>query len=174
MSSLAGMASRIEEGEESVKVGAIYPLSGSLAATGADVKNGVLFAADIINNVWSRDLVGTKPLVGTVNQMFKERYGTDMDGNSARAFTGMMVLAEAINRAGSSNPKAIRNALPDTNVPADVLIMPWDGVRFDPKTHQNIRGNGIICQIIDQDYYTVWPWNLATKELIWPMPTWGE
>nr|QNO57573.1 hypothetical protein MFOBGCIO_00001 [Methanosarcinales archaeon ANME-1 ERB7] len=128
----------------------------------------------LTREVWSRDLVGTKPLVGTVNQMFKERYGTDMDGNSARAFTGMLVLAEAINRAGPSNPEAIRNALLDTNIPADVLIMPWDGVRFDPKTHQNILGNCIICQIIDQDYYTVWPWNLATKELIWPMPTWEE
>ncbi len=128
----------------------------------------------LTRDVWSHDLAATKPLVGTVNQMFKERYGTDMDGNSARAFTGMLVLAEAINRAGSSNPEAIRNALLDTNIPADVLIMPWDGVRFDPKTHQNILGNCIICQIIDQDYYTVWPWNLATKELIWPMPTWGE
>lgn len=128
----------------------------------------------LTREVWSRDLAATKPLVGTVNQMFKERYGTDMDGNSARAFTGMLVLAEAINRAGSSNPEAIRNALLDTNVPADVLIMPWDGVRFDPKTHQNIMAKGIICQIIDQDYYTVWPWNLATKEPIWPMPTWGE
>ncbi|RCV64150.1 membrane lipoprotein, substrate-binding protein [Methanophagales archaeon] len=128
----------------------------------------------LTREVWSRDLAATKPLVGTVNQMFKERYGTDMDGNSARAFTGMLVLAESINRAGSSNPEAIRNALLDTNMPADVLIMPWDGIRFDPKTHQNILGKGIICQVIDQDYYTVWPGNLATKELIWPMPTWEE
>nr|CBH39039.1 hypothetical secreted protein, basic membrane protein family [uncultured archaeon]CBH39351.1 hypothetical secreted protein, containing basic membrane lipoprotein domain [uncultured archaeon] len=128
----------------------------------------------LTREVWSRDLAAAKPLLGTVNQMFKERYGTDMDGNSARAFTGLLVLAEAINRAGSSNPEAIRNALRDTNVPADVLIMPWDGIRFDQKTHQNILGKGIICQIIDQDYYTVWPWNFATKELIWPMPTWGE
>jgi branched-chain amino acid transport system substrate-binding protein len=128
----------------------------------------------LTREVWSHDLAATKPLLDTVNQMFKERYGTDMNGNSARAFTGMMVLAEAINRAGSLNPKAIRNALLDTNMPADVLIMPWDGVRFGPKTHQNIHGKGIICQIIDLDYYTVWPWNLATKELIWPMPTWGE
>jgi branched-chain amino acid transport system substrate-binding protein len=128
----------------------------------------------LTREVWSHDLAATKPLLDTVNQMFKERYGTDMNGNSARAFTGMMVLAEAINRAGSLNPKAIRNALLNTNMPADVLIMPWDGVRFDPKTHQNIHGKGIICQIIDLDYYTVWPWNLATKELIWPMPTWRE
>ncbi|NQE52752.1 hypothetical protein C5S29_04095, partial [ANME-1 cluster archaeon GoMg3.2] len=56
MSSLAWMAGCVDEGEESVKLGAIYPLSGSLAATGADVKNGVLFAADIINNEYDLDL----------------------------------------------------------------------------------------------------------------------
>ncbi|NOR78804.1 MAG: hypothetical protein GQ523_10425 [Methanophagales archaeon] len=57
-------------------------------------------------------------------------------------------------------------------VPAFLSLaqMPWDGVTFDRETHQNTLGKGIICQIIDQEYYTVWPWNLATKELIWPMP----
>nr|QNO54213.1 hypothetical protein IEMLPNFH_00014 [Methanosarcinales archaeon ANME-1 ERB7] len=91
------------------------------ATTGADVKNGILLAVDIINN------------------------------------------EHKIN-------DAIREALLETNVPGDKLIMPWDGIRFDHERHQNILGKGIICQIIDQEYYTVWPWNLATKELIWPMP----
>ncbi len=36
--------------EREIKIGAIYPLTGSLATTGADFKNGVLFAVDIINN----------------------------------------------------------------------------------------------------------------------------
>nr|QNO56906.1 hypothetical protein AAPMNBCG_00006 [Methanosarcinales archaeon ANME-1 ERB7] len=119
---------------------------------------------------WSKDLAEAKPLVGTANLMFRERYETNMTGNSARAFTGMLVLADAINRAGSTDSEAIREALLETNVPGDKLIMPWDGIRFDHETHQNILGKGIICQIIDQEYYTVWPWNLATKELIWPMP----
>ena len=119
---------------------------------------------------WSKDLAETKPLVGTVNQMFRERYETNMTGNSARAFTGMLVLADAINRAGSTDSEAIREALLETNMSSDKLIMPWDGIRFDHETHQNTLGKGIICQIIDQEYYTVWPWNLATKELIWPMP----
>jgi branched-chain amino acid transport system substrate-binding protein len=123
---------------------------------------------------WSEDLAETKPLVGTVAQMFRERYGTDMNGNSTRAFTGMFVLADAINRAGSTNPEAIREALLETNIPGDKLIMPWDGVKFDQETHQNTLGKGIICQIIDQGYYTVWPRNFATKELIWPMPKWEE
>ncbi len=123
---------------------------------------------------WSKDLAEAKPLIGTVNEMFRERYGTDMNGNSARAFTGMLVLADAINRAASTHPEAIREALLETDIPGDRLIMPWDGVRFDQETHQNTLGKGIICQIIDKEYCTVWPWNLATKELVWPMPKWAE
>jgi branched-chain amino acid transport system substrate-binding protein len=123
---------------------------------------------------WSKDLAEVKPLAGTINEMFRVRYGADMTGVSARAFTGMLVLADAINRAGSTDPEAIREALLETNIPADKLIMPWDGVKFDQETHQNTLGKGIICQIIDQEYYTVWPWDLATNEVIWPMPKWEQ
>jgi branched-chain amino acid transport system substrate-binding protein len=123
---------------------------------------------------WSKDLAEAKPLLGTVNEMFRERYGTDMNGNSARSFTGMLVLADAINRAGSTHPEAIRQALLETDIPGDSLIMPWDGVKFDQETHHNTLAKGIICQIIHEEYCTVWPWNLATKELVWPMPKWEK
>jgi branched-chain amino acid transport system substrate-binding protein len=82
------------------------------------------------------------------------------------------VLADAIHRAGSTDAQAIQQALLETDIPADQLIMPWDGVRFDQTTHQNTLGRGVICQIIDGEYYTVWPWSLATREVIWPMPSW--
>jgi branched-chain amino acid transport system substrate-binding protein len=124
-----------------------------------------------VRRSWSADLARTKPLVGTVNELFRQKYGTDMDDTCARAFTGMLVLADAINRAGSTRPEKIREALLKTDLPGDSLIMPWDGVRFDPETRQNTLAKGIICQIIDQQYYTVWPWDLATRDIIWPMPT---
>lgn len=123
----------------------------------------------LTRETWSKDLSKAKPLIGTINQMFKKRYGTDMNGNSARAFTGMLVLADAINRAGSTKPEAIRDALLKTSTAGDQTIMPWDGVKFNQTTHQNILGKGIIVQIINKKYYTVWPQNLASRELIWPM-----
>jgi branched-chain amino acid transport system substrate-binding protein len=46
----------VREAEETIKIGAIYPLTGSLATTGADVKNGILLAVDIINNEYNLDL----------------------------------------------------------------------------------------------------------------------
>ena len=36
--------------------------------------------------------------------MFKKKYGRDLDDTSARWMQGFLVLAEAINRAGSTDP----------------------------------------------------------------------
>ena len=82
-------------------------------------------------------------------------------------------MADAINRAGSTEPEAIRKALAATDIPAGKLIMPWKGVKFD-ETGQNVFGAGILVQIIDGKYHTVWPFNVAAREIVWPMPTWDQ
>lgn len=125
-------------------------------------------------DVWSADLAQAKPIIGLVNDLYRQKYGANLTGNSSRAFTALMVLADAINRAGSTEPAKIRQALLDTNMPPEQLIMPWDGVKFDPATGQNTLARGIIVQIQDQTYHTVWPWDLATVDLVWPMPPWGQ
>jgi branched-chain amino acid transport system substrate-binding protein len=124
--------------------------------------------------VWALDLAEKKPLAGTVNDFFKERYKRDMEGNSARAFTGLIVLADAINRSVSLKAEDIRKSLLQTDIKSEEIIMPWDGVKFDPATGQNILGKGIIVQIQQRKYHTVWPWTVAAKSVIWPMPSWSE
>lgn len=121
-------------------------------------------------DVWALDLGGQKPLVQQVDALYLERYGSHMDGSSARAFTGFLVLADAINRAGSTDPEAIRQALLATDLPGEQLIMPWDGIRFDEATGQNTLARGIVVQMRDGIYHTVWPWDMASEELVWPMP----
>jgi branched-chain amino acid transport system substrate-binding protein len=51
--------------------------------------------------------------------------------------------------------------------------MPWKGIRFDSQG-QNIFGSGILVQIVDGKYHTIWPFNLATRDVTWPMPGWGQ
>ena len=84
-----------------------------------------------------------------------------------------MVMADAINRAGSTDPDAIRKALSETNIPGNKLIMPWKGVKFDAKG-QNTLGQGILVQIIGGKYVTVWPFDLAAHDIVWPMPKWDQ
>ena len=125
----------------------------------------------ISREVWALDLANRNPLIKQVNDLFRSRYNADFTGNSARTFTGLMVMADAINRAGSTDPEAIRKALAATDIPSGKLIMPWKGVRFD-ESGQNVYGSGILVQIIDGKYHTVWPFNVAAREIVWPMPAW--
>ena len=50
--------------------------------------------------------------------------GVDQRTIPAREFTAFMVLMDAINRAGSTDPEKIRVALTQTNIPAKNLIIP--------------------------------------------------
>ncbi|HTH79979.1 MAG TPA: ABC transporter substrate-binding protein [Ramlibacter sp.] len=127
----------------------------------------------ISREAWALDLAKSKPLIKQVDDLFRSRYKIDFTGNSARTFTGLMVLADAINRAGSTEPEAIRKALVATNIPSSQLIMPWDGVKFDAQG-QNTLGRGILVQIVGGQYHTVWPFNLATRDVTWPMPKWDQ
>jgi len=127
----------------------------------------------ITREVWALDLASRNPLIKQVNDLFNSRYKINFTGNSSRTFTGLMVMADAINRAASTDPEAIRKALTETNIRADDLIMPWKGVKFDA-TGQNTLGRGILVQIVGGKYNTVWPFNMAAREVVWPMPKWDQ
>lgn len=127
----------------------------------------------ITREVWALDLAKNNPLIKSVNDLFNSRYKINFTGNSSRTFTGLMVLADAINRAGGTEPEAIRRALVATDMPGKNLIMPWKGVKFDA-TGQNTLGQGILVQIVDGKYNTVWPFSMASREVTWPMPKWDQ
>jgi branched-chain amino acid transport system substrate-binding protein len=134
----------------------------------------------ISREVWAKGLAEKKPLVRTVNDLFRKKtqasrgQAIDMDGTSARAFVALLVLADAIDRAGSTDAEKIRAALESTDLGADKLIMPWRGVKFDAKTHQNVLGQGILVQVQDGKYQVVYPFDLAAVEVRWPLAPWGK
>jgi len=122
---------------------------------------------------WALGMGKGKPLVSRVNELYKKKHGSDMDEVNARAFTGMLTLADAINRAGSTAPAAIAGALRETNIPGSQLIMPWQGIEFDNKG-QNRHAAGVLTQILDNDYKVVWPFDVAESQLVWPVPPWDR
>lgn len=121
--------------------------------------------------VFSPDLAKVNPSIKSANDLFKEKYGINLNANSSRAFQGVFVLADALNRAASLKPEDIRQALLATDIKSQDLMMPWEGVKFNEK-QKNTFGRGIIVQLQAGKYVSVWP--VASAELIWPFPAWDK
>ncbi|MGE5366258.1 MAG: ABC transporter substrate-binding protein [Betaproteobacteria bacterium] len=106
-----------------------------------------------------------------VNQLFKAKYGRDLDDTSARWMQGFFVLADAINRAGSTEPEKIQAALQATDLKPDQLMIGYNGVKFD-STGQNTLASTFLIQLQGKQYVSIWPTNLATGKLELPMKGW--
>ncbi|MET1128808.1 MAG: ABC transporter substrate-binding protein [Thermoproteota archaeon] len=138
-----------------------------------------IFSREVFN--W--DLTEKIPLLKQVNDEYRSRYGKDLNGNSARDYTGVWVLYYALEEAcKQAKPwedlqafrRALRDALANIYVPGDKLIVPWRGVKFD-ENGQNTLGQGIIVQMMkDGKYYTVYPPEFATREPVVPFPPWSQ
>jgi branched-chain amino acid transport system substrate-binding protein len=106
-----------------------------------------------------------------VDQLFKAKYGRDLDDTSARWMQGFFVLADAINRAGSTEPDKIQAALQATDLKPDQLMIGYNGVKFD-STGQNTLASTFLIQLQGKQYVSIWPSNLATGKLELPMKGW--
>ena len=87
----------------------------------------------LTRDVWGNDVAAAKAGLKKINDMYKAKTGKDLNGNNARSMQGVLVLADAINRAGSTDPEAIRKALAATDLGEAQVAMPWAGVQFDAK-----------------------------------------
>jgi branched-chain amino acid transport system substrate-binding protein len=128
----------------------------------------------ITRSPYNADLESRIPLLPKINAIFKiYSNGRELSDVPARNFTGIMTLLDAINRAGSTDPEKIRAALAATDMPADQLIVPYRGVKFD-STGQNELSRGILMQVQKGKYCTVYPFELASCQVLYPNPTWAD
>ena len=117
---------------------------------------------------FSLDLAKKRPMVGLINDMFRAKSGKDFNDYSSRQFMGLIVMADAINRAKSTDGEKIREALVATDMPGDVTIMPWRRVKFD-EMGQNNFADPVLLQYAAKNFVTIFPEQAAVSEAIWPM-----
>ena len=120
-------------------------------------------------SAWEKGKPGS--ITAKINDMFKTKTGYDLDDTSGRNMQGLFVLADAINRAGSTKPDAIRQALQQTDLKPEQLIMGYRGVKFD-STGQNALASTYLIQLQGVSYVVVWPEKSATAKLIYPFKGW--
>ncbi|MBR1231388.1 ABC transporter substrate-binding protein [Bradyrhizobium sp. AUGA SZCCT0182] len=122
----------------------------------------------ITRGSFSLDLAAKRPMVGKINDLFKAKSGKDLNDNTSREFMGLIVLADAINRAKSTDGEKIRAALAATEIPGEQTIMPWKRVKFDD-LGQNNDADPVLLQYIGGKFVTISPPQGAVAEAVWPM-----
>ncbi|WP_027571260.1 ABC transporter substrate-binding protein [Bradyrhizobium sp. WSM1743] len=122
----------------------------------------------ITRGSFSLDLAAKRPMVGKINDLFKAKSGKDLNDNTSRQFMAMIIMADAINRAKSTDGEKIRDALAATEMPGDQTIMPWKRVKFD-ESGQNNDADPVLLQYVGGKFVTVFPSQAAVADAIWPM-----
>ena len=124
-----------------------------LKAAGKNAK----YLFDIVE--WETDV--NKPGADKTNEKFKKLYGYNLAGESVDAYVAMYVLADALERAKSTDPKAIRDALAKTKLDkGPAMIVGYNAIEFDD-AGQNKHAALVMVQVNDigkgMERITVWP-----------------
>jgi branched-chain amino acid transport system substrate-binding protein len=106
-----------------------------------------------------------------INALYKARTGREMDDTTARTMQGFLVMCDAINRAGSTEPARIQAALRATDLKPEQLLIGYRGVRFDEKG-QNVLASALLVQLRGREYVSVWPADQASAQLQLPFKGW--
>jgi branched-chain amino acid transport system substrate-binding protein len=112
---------------------------------------------------WSREIAGRSGIAKAVMERYEERFGKPMSDIAAGSFTAVLVLTQAIDSAGSTDPQRVRAALLNMDIPGRETIMPWSGIRFDA-ARQNVAANGVVEQRVGDAFRVVFPSELQLAE----------
>ena len=131
----------------------------------------------LTRTVFAPKIAEVKQVAGQVNSLYKQRFGHELSGASARAFTGVQTWAEVLQKAGSTKPEDIQKAANSINIPGEQLVVPWKGIKFatsGPDLGQNELGSGVIGQFQKDKsgeiaLEIVYPFDLATANMIFPI-----
>ena len=94
---------------------------------------------------------------------YKETYGDDMSVHAVWGYESIYVIADALERAGSADTEAIKEALKTTSI-SDHVLAQSGPIEFDEKG-ENKNAAGVLVQIQDGKHVVVYPSEFAESEI---------
>lgn len=116
-------------------------------------------------SAWEQDV--SRPFSKEVNDKFVKRYGYPMNGEAVKAYTAMYVIADALERAGSTDSEKLRDAFAATDMTEGPVQMYTKHIHFDET--QTLPDPALVMvqfQEVDGkvERVTVWPQDAARKK----------
>lgn len=93
---------------------------------------------------------------------YQARLGTQPQYHAASASAACLALVLAVEKAGSTDPGRVRDALASLDVPSF-----FGPIKFD-LTGKNVTKQMAVIQIQGGRQVAVWPQEVAQKPLVWP------
>lgn len=124
------------------------------------------------STAYSPQFASLMPAVGAVEEIFKSKTGgVPFDGDSIQEAVAMLVLAQAIEKAGNLDPEKVTETL-QTNTWDSPLSL--GGKVAFAKGGQNIKAHSVVTQLQGGQYKRVFPEEMADTAIVFPMKAWNQ
>jgi branched-chain amino acid transport system substrate-binding protein len=98
--------------------------------------------------------------------------GKTFDTNSGYAYETVRIMADALERAKSTDPDALVEAIRATNLP-DPIMVAGGPIRFN-EVGDNASASSAMVQVLDQKPVVVHPAGVAEAKVVFPAPKFHE
>lgn len=122
------------------------------------------------SNATTPALFAKMDVVKRINDLYKAKSGVDIDGPTIEDFSSAMIIADAINRAGTTDPAKVLDVLKTATFDAPYFVS--GKVKFDDKG-QNDYSASVMVQVLGGEYEAVWPEEFKTAEAVPAFPAWN-
>ncbi len=118
---------------------------------------------------WDSKNIMSDPRRKSVVERYKKRFGTFMPEQAGENYAMIWTLKDAIEKAGSADPKKIRDTLASLEITRGLAAIMQPGkIKFD-NTGWNLYVHPTMIQWQRGEPRTVYPEEDATNEVVWPI-----
>lgn len=121
---------------------------------------------------YSPQFASLMPAVAAVEKIFMTKTnGVPFDGNSIQEAVAMLVLAQAIEKAGSLDTEKVVKTLYENTWDSPLSL---GGKVAFAKGGQNIKAQSIVTQLQGGEYRRIYPEKMADGKIVFPMKPWDK
>lgn len=127
---------------------------------------------------WQRDL--KIPGLADVVQRYEQKYGVFMNEHAGLCYAATWLIKEVLELSATRHPDkpldpdSIRETFLNIDISSGPAVMTAGGrAKFNEKG-DNIYATHVYLQVLNAAQYTVWPFDRASTETVWPAPAWSE
>jgi branched-chain amino acid transport system substrate-binding protein len=108
------------------------------------------------------------PRAQKVDEEHRRRSGKPLDANAAYTYDAILVMADTLERARSTDPDALVAAIKATNLTGHITVTTGP-IRFN-ETGDNANAATAVIQILKGRAQVVWPKDVAQAQPVFPRP----